>query len=439
MAAVKVREREWMPTAPNRRAPEPHPDADPDMTRAARAARAAWRLEYPDAWRRELESLGHFDPAFIYDVAHDYAPDWTTDPDYGAEVHLVEYDEDGVLSPSEKRAWKIQERMSYSATAALADTNRVTDREADYELEVRFRPETIAHANRVTRERHPVQKGVRADLVVLATLSARERARFLPKGILRLDLGAPVPELVLEVMSRGSAGRDLDYKRHLYEDAGVYEYLIYDLGGKRWVDSPRELLMYRLEGGTYRRIAPEPQRSDADPDMYWSDVFGTRIRFLPDAREETEEFHRRPEEARPPPRFQWWDAGRGRWRDRETDEEYERERERERHNRKLRETRTSSLKEGEARGEVRGREAERTNQAIVALHVFLGEELAPADLIRIETVWRRSGPPKDVMDRIKTVQQTPSEWRSLLPNESDGDNDPGRIPPPREPGPPRDG
>ena len=129
----------------------------------------------------------------------------------------------------------------------------------------------------------------------------------------------------------------------------------------------------------------------------------------------------------------------GRWCDRETDEEYERERERARHNRKLRETRTSSLKEGEARGEVRGREAERTNQAIVALHVFLGEELAPADLIRIETVWRRSGPPKDVMDRIKTVQQTPSEWRSLLPNESDGDNDPGRIPPPREPGPPRDG
>lgn len=91
------------------------------------------------------------------------------------------------------------------------------------------------------------------------------------------------------------------------------------------------------------------------------------------------------------------------------------------------------------RGEVRGREAERTNQTIVALRVFLGDELTPTELDRIETVWHRSGPPADVMDRIKTVQQTPSEWRSLLPNESDGDNDPGRIPPPSKPGPPRDG
>ena len=57
--------------------------------------------------------------------------------------------------------------------------------------------------------------------------------------------------------------------------------------------------MYRLEGGTCHRIVPEPQQSDADQDVYWSDVFGPRIRFLPDAREETEEFCRRPEEARP--------------------------------------------------------------------------------------------------------------------------------------------
>ena len=65
-----------------------------------RAARAAWRLEHLDKWQRDPESLSHFDPEFIYDAAHEYDPESTTDPDYGAEgVHLLEYDEDGVVSP----------------------------------------------------------------------------------------------------------------------------------------------------------------------------------------------------------------------------------------------------------------------------------------------------------------------------------------------------
>ncbi|MCY3660575.1 MAG: hypothetical protein OXG36_16345, partial [Caldilineaceae bacterium] len=74
-----VRERTWMPVATNERVPEPHPDADPTMTRAAREARSAWRREHWAEWRAELERLGHFDPDFIYDVAHEYDHDWTTD------------------------------------------------------------------------------------------------------------------------------------------------------------------------------------------------------------------------------------------------------------------------------------------------------------------------------------------------------------------------
>ena len=430
-------------TRPNGRVPELHPDAEPTMTRAAREERITWRREHLDEWRRGLKDLGHFDPGFVYDIAHEYDYDWTTDPDYGAEgVRLLEFDEDGIVSPLEKRARTIQERMADAASNTLADT----DLEADYELEVRFRPETIAYANQATGTSHPVRKGVRADLLVLAAMSEPERERFMPKGILRLDLGAPVPPLVLEVLSRGWAGRDLNYKKVLYEAAGVAEYLVYDLGGKRWVDSPRELLMYRLVNGAYHRVDPEPNRSAADPDVFWSNVFDTYIRFLSDARENAAAMQRLPEEGRPPPRFQWWDAGQGRWRDGETDREHERAAEQERHNRELRETRVASRTEGLREGRTEGlregraeglREGE-TRMVIAILREFLGEILAPADLDRIETAWHRDGPPPNAPQRIRDVLKTPNEWRSLLMPGKLDDNGSDHTPTPPEPGPPKD-
>ena len=419
MDAVAVRERTRPPATTaevnGRAAVELHPNADPAMTRAARAERVAWRLDHPEAWRRELEDLSHFDPEFVYDVAHDYGPDWTTDPDYGAEcVDLWEYDENGVVSPVEKRAWKIQVRMTDSAADPLVGTSL----EADYEREVRFRPETIAHVNRFTDARHHVRKGVRADLLVRSAMSARERERFAPEGILRVDRGAPVPRLVLEVLSKGSASRDLDYKRYLYEAAGVSEYLVYDLGGKRRVGSPRELLMFRLEGGTYRQVASEPKGSPTDPDAFRSIVFGTLIRMLPDEREHDEGILALPEEDRPPPRFQWWDAGRGRWRDRETDAELERAAERGR----IVQERDQAAQERDQAAQERDRAAqerdravqERTDMAIAMMRSLLSREMDAADLDRVEAVWRRDAPPTDAVDRILKVQQVPHEWRSLL-------------------------
>ena len=407
MDVVAVRERTRPPATTaevnGRAAVELHPNADPTMTRAARSERAAWRLDHPAAWRCELEDLSHFDPEFVYDVAHDYGPDWTTDPDYGAEcVDLWEYDENGVVSPVEKRAWQIQVRMTDSAADPLVGTSL----EADYEREVRFRPETIAHVNRLTDARHHVRKGVRADLLVRVAMSVRERERFAPEGILRVDRGAPVPRLVLEVLSKGSASRDLDYKRYLYEAAGVSEYLVYDLGGKRRVGSPRELLMFRLEGGTYRQVASEPKGSPTDPDAFRSIVFGTLIRMLPDEREHDKGILALPEEDRPPPRFQWWDAGRGRWRDRETDAELERAAERDRHIQELQDTRK--------KGRAEGRAEERLIMAVDLMHKLLSDALPPELRGRVETAWRRDGPPQDVMDRILKVQQVPNEWRSLL-------------------------
>ena len=254
---------------------------------------------------------------------------------------------------------------------------------------------------------------MRPDLVVLTTLSARERKRFLPKSILRLDVGAPSPELVLAVLFRGSASRDLNYKKHLYEAAGIPEYLIYDLGSKRWIGLPRELLLYRLTGEAYHRVAPEPRASSQGSDECWSAVFGTRVRFLPDAREEAAEFRWLPEGRRPPPRFQWWDERQGRWRDHTTDTEYERAVEQERIG-----------QEREARGKAK--------VAIAVLHRLLPEQPAQAR-DRIAAHWQEHGPPSNAVDRILDVQQTPTEGD---PDEGRGTD---RLPNPRASRPSRGG
>ena len=140
-----------------------------------------------------------------------------------------------------------------------------------------------------------------------------------------------------------------------------------------------------------------------------------------------------PEEERSPPRFQWWDPDTERWRDRETDAEVEREDERKRHAWDLQETRTESLKTGEARG----RAQERMAWAVNLLHRLLSSMLAPADLDLIETAWHRNGPPADVMDCILAAHETPDEWRDLLlPGNLEDDGTPDPPPEPREPKPP---
>ena len=373
MAVVAVRERPPATVETHDRDAVPALDiADPDMTREARRVRAAWRREHPAEWRRALETLGHFDPDFIYDPAHEYDADSTTDPDYDADgIHFVEFDADGVVSPLEKRARTVQAR----GADTVSDLFSGTGWEGDYERLVRFRPETIARANRAARQSHPVRKAVRPDLLVRAVLSPSERERFMPDGILRLDLGAPVPPLVLEVVSEGSAERDLSYKKHLYAAAGVSEYLVYDLGGKRRSRSPRELLMFRLEGGSYRQ--------DPIAEEYRSDVLGTRVRIMPDARERDEELRGVPAEDRSPPRFQWWDPHVQRWRDRASDLKLE------------------NIQEG------------RVQILIQALDAFL-PNLSDADRERIVEAWSANGIPDDMLSRIMEAGQAPDAWEAIL-------------------------
>ena len=399
--ATVVRERERIQAMPNGRVRKRYVDAT--MTRAAREERIVWRLEHLAAWQHDLESLAHFNPDYPYDVAHEYDHDWTTDPDYGAEgVHFSEFEEDGVLIDDDSRPSRLREHMLDTARDRIG---RRTLTGATYV----FLPQQIAHLKLTTRQGSPVDR-VKPDLVVMPSetdlLEANDPT---PGRTAKLD--DPVP-LVLEILSKTTATRDLDTKRHLYEILGVGEYLVYDLGGKRWPGSPRELLMYRLVDGAYEAVAPLMKTSASEPDTVWSGVFDTHIRFLPDAREDAEEFRHLPEGHRPSPRFQWYAPEEGRWRDTETDAEHER-------NRIVQERDQATQ--------------ERTDMTIDMMREFLGSELEPEHLDWIEEVWRGNGPPTDAARRVRTVLQTPHEWRFLLGLPPDNDHGSDRTPTP--PGP----
>lgn len=209
MAAV-VREREHLQAVSNGCLRKRYVDAT--MTRAAREQRIAWRLAHLAVWRHDLESLVHFNPDYPYDVAHEYDYDWTTDPDYGVEgVHFIEFEEDGALIDDDSRPGWLREHMLATARDRIG---RRTMTEATYV----FLPQQVAHLKLATRQGSPVDR-VKPDLVVMPSeadlLEANE-----PSSGRTAQLDDAVPELVLEVLSKTTAARDLDDKRHLYETLG---------------------------------------------------------------------------------------------------------------------------------------------------------------------------------------------------------------------------
>ena len=171
------------------------------------------------------------------------------------------------------------------------------------------------------------------------------------------------------------------------------EYLVYDLGGMRHANSPRELLLFRLVDGRYKQARPDAV------DTYRSEVLDTRIRIVPDAQEHVGDNAALTVENRPPPRFQWWDADQDRWRDRQIDAEI---------------AQTAREQEAEARG--------RLNLALRLLDRVLPTDVAPAELDRLADRWRAAGVPDNVDDLILAVQRAPHEWRSLLGLSRDDDD-----------------
>ncbi|MYA03163.1 MAG: Uma2 family endonuclease [Caldilineaceae bacterium SB0664_bin_22] len=397
MDAVAIRERTQ--AAPNGRAEELHPDADPYMTRAARTARTAWRLEHLEEWHRDLETLFYYDPEYAYDVVHEYEDEWTTDPDHsGNGIKFYEFDEGGVLEPTDDRRTMLEGAMLNLLRTVLG--NR-----AESQGRLYF-PGNIAERLKLLTRGGNRGSYVKPDLMVFPSVYE------LPTGVhrdrsdcaLRTHEGEPPPELVVEILSVSSVARDYGVKARLYAALGVAEYWVCDVGGIRGPDSPVELSVFRLGAdGLYAPVSSsQPPAGSGDRwevPVYGSGVLDRPFRLRPGAYE---------------PRFQWWDAAQGRWRDPESDVAFERQAERDRHVRELQATRVESRAEGRVEGRVEGIAIGETKVAIAVLHALLSNHLHSRYRDQIEAHWRKAGPPQDMMDCILKVQQAPAEWRSLL-------------------------
>ena len=379
MDAVAIRK--WTQTAPNGRTEVLHPDANPYMTRAARAARTAWRLEHLEEWHRGLESLIYYDREYAYDVGHEYEDDWTTDPDHsGNGIEFAEYDEDGVLAPIDDRRTMLEGTMLFLLRKLLG--NR-----AESQGHLYF-PGSVAECLRLRTQRSNRSSYVKPDLMVFppAYVLPADDHRDRSDCALRVHEGAPPPELAVEILLVSSVARDYGVKRQLYAALGVQEYWICDVGGIRHPNSPVELQVYRLTSDqTYAEVPPtwtDAARDDAP--TFWSGVCSRHIHMV------------RGDYA---PRFQWYDEAQGRWRDNETDAQDERE---------------QLQLESRAKGREEGWEEGRTEVAVDVMREFLQMDLDPAHLDHIEAIWRRDGPPSDAARRVRAVLRTPSEWRPLL-------------------------
>ena len=363
------------------RAPR-HGDTDAVTTRAAWEKRIAWRLAHPAAWREELARLTYFDPAYTYDEAHEYLDDGTTDPHLSVDIRHWILDEDGFVTPRPSRRLPLLLAMLLVLRDMLG--NRV-----EPEAEVHFDPDFGTRAGLYTAKGHLVSQ-VEPDLVVLP------RVLLLPDGAersregrtMRLDRGHPIPELVVEILFPSTRTKDVRGKMHLYADLGIAEYLTCDPGGESAPDAPAQLWFHRLQpDGRYR--------PDADAPAYFSAVCGTHVRLW------------QPDTGRPP-RFQWRDAKKGRWRDPETDIEAERT--------QIEVERTQiGAERMQIEAERIQHNQERMDGAVTTLRLFLGDVLSSSTLERIEAAWQRNGLPEGHLQVIRTVQQTPSEWRTLLP------------------------
>ena len=82
--------------------------------------------------------------------------------------------------------------------------------------------------------------------------------------------------------------------------------------------------------------------------------------------------------------------------------------------RRDKEVRDEVLTEGEARGREQGLAEGEVRMAMGVMKDLLGATLAPANLDRIEEHWRTEGPPANLMEFVRAVQQAPGEWRDLL-------------------------
>ena len=364
--------------------PLPDPmDADVDMSRAARAQRAAWRRAHPEAWRAQLAGLGHFNPEYSYEPFHEYGGEATTDPDYPDHgLHLTEFDANGDKLPVDLRAYALQSQGLDTLAAVAAAAGLAVD----FERSVRLASDAIARAGRTFGRPFPPNKWVTPDLLVTPQLAPAEEAAFVSvdHDVWRMDRGAPAPRLALEVLSEGNVDNDLEVKVHLYAAMGVPEYFVCDLGDKRWKGSPRELLLFRpgADGANVQQPAAE---------AYHSRVLGVPLRMWDDPQELQDAADSVKLRYRAAPRLQFQDRA-GHWHDAVADRE-----------RALRQE-----------GREEGRQEGATAMVLQCLDIFLAPVLEAHALAAVRAAWTEHGPPPQVLERVREVGRDPGRWRDLL-------------------------
>ena len=239
-----------------------HPHTDPYMTRTARAARTAWRLEHLTEWNNELETLFYYDPEYAYDVVHEHEDEWTTDPDHaGNGIKFYEFDEGSVLEPTDDRRTLLEGTM-------LTILRTVLGNHAESQGRLYF-PGNITERLKLLTRGGNRGSYVKPDLMVFPSVYAlptgvhRDRSDCAP----RTYEGDPPPELVVEILSVSSVVRDYGVKACLYMALGVAEYWVCDVGDIRGPDSPVELSVFRLGAdGLYAPVSPSQPPAAAGRD-----------------------------------------------------------------------------------------------------------------------------------------------------------------------------
>ncbi len=373
------------------REPPHRGDTDAAVARAARQWRTAWRVAYPEAWQRELESLPHYEPGYTYNESHEYGYDWTTDPDYaGGEIHQACFDKDDFVTPIGPDhnpligILRTEMRRRHGRSQALRVLN---------EIDYYFPPELGEHLGLITPGGHP-RTMVRPDLVVLP--AGWDDGRLPQSRVLHTDDAHPVPVLIGEVLPHNTEDKDKANKRALYEALGVQECLLIDPGspadGQDTVRPP-SLELYRLQADGHYDLA-------ATGAAVHSVACDTDLRMLP------------PRDMGLAPVFQWRDPETGRWRDQEADYAFG-----------LTESRAAGHAEGRAEGHAAGHaegraagHAEGGAEERLKLALRLLDRVLPADADRagLALHWTARGVPDNVDDLMFAVMAEPDRWRELL-------------------------
>ncbi len=340
-------------------APAAWPGATTPVAYVARAWRARARARTLPAWKAHLQALSHHDPDYVYDPGHEYERDWTTDPAYRQDgVRLYRFDREGFLMPHGSFHSRFIDLVLQTLILVLG---RRVCREPD----LHYPAALGAELGLLTEGREP-RRRVGPDLVVMPpswTLT-EARERTVEERIIHMEEDDPVPELVVEVVSRTTAAKDFEDNVSLYAALGIPEYLLIDTG-----EFKTELNMW-----LFRRAETDRTYRTEETGLALT-ACGTSMRLQP---------------ADVPgnvPLFQCQDPATRQWLDHEGNLE----------------------RQGERRGERRGE----IHTALQVLDAVL-PSLPPIDRARIEASWREAGLPAAAVPRILSLQSEPDRWRELL-------------------------